>query len=123
MMTVRAGPNRSVTTGPICHTQYMFIATCSSPACSQPALNTVHHRPRVNTGTEPLAPNRIRISLLGDSADMIFPVRMLPPDINSVTTQSETQAPTTIGPNPKSAPRRRMDGPKPHNPGCERPQV
>ena len=35
------------------------------PPCSHPALSTVHHRPRPNTGTAPLAPNRRRAGEAG----------------------------------------------------------
>ncbi len=38
---------------------------CSSPACNQPADSTVHQRCNSNTGPEPLAPKRSRLSRLG----------------------------------------------------------
>src|SRR5436190_23557540 len=112
MMTVRAEPNSSVMAGPICHTQYMFIATCSRPACSQPALSTVHHRPIPNTGTAPLAPNATRIRVLGDSADRKLPPTVTP-DNNTVITQIVAQVPTTSGANPKLTPRFLRPGPNP----------
>ena len=74
MITVRAGPNSSVIAGPIMRTQYMFIRMCSSPACSQPALSTVHHRPAPKTGTAPLSPNRNRIAGLGVNAERMPPI-------------------------------------------------
>src|SRR5262249_22328491 len=123
MITVRAGPNSSVMAGPICQTQYMFIATCSSPACSQPALSTVHHRPSSNTGYSPLAPNRIRMGALGDSADSMLPPPSDAPDMSTVITQIVTQVPTTSGAKPKLTPRFLRAGPKPQSPGFERPHV
>src|SRR3954454_9773312 len=96
MITVRAGPNRSTIAGPICQTQYMFIAMCSSPACSQPALSTVHQRPIANTGPAPLAPNTISTAELGDSADNTPPpTPTFAPDINSVITHKVTHTPRT----------------------------
>ena len=123
MITVRADPNNSLIAGPICHSQYMFIATCSRPAWSQPALSTVHQRPRPKTGSAPLAPNRISTCVLGDSADRMPPLRTLAPDTSSVIIHSVTQVPTTICAKPKSAPICRSIGPNPHKPGFERPQV
>src|SRR5258706_304728 len=64
----------------------MFMPMCSSPACSQPALNTVHHRPAAKTGTAPLSPKRNSTFGLGDSADKRLPVPMPPPDSSSITT-------------------------------------
>jgi hypothetical protein len=101
----------------------MFSAMCSSPACSQPALSTVHQRPNWNTGIAPLAPNRNSTGVLGASADMMLSTRIPPPDISSVITHSVTQAPTTSCANPKSAPRLRSIGPNPQSPGFDRPQV
>ena len=123
MMTVRAGPKSSVIAGPICQTQYMFIATCRIPACSQPALSTVHHRPSSNTGTSPLAPNRIRTWLLGDSAESMLPPPSDAPDSSTVTIHNVTQVPTTSGANPKVTPRFRSAGPNPQRPGFLRPHV
>ena len=97
MITVRAGPRMSVIAGPICRTQYMFMKMCSSEACSQPALSTVHQRPNVNTGTAPLAPNRNSTGVLGASIDMMPPIRIALPDISSVIAYSVTQAPMTSG--------------------------
>ena len=97
MITVRAGPNSSVIAGPICQTQYMFMKMCSSDACSQPALSTVHQRPNLNTGIAPLAPNRNSTGVLGESSDMMPPMPIALPDISSVTTHSVTHAPITIG--------------------------
>src|SRR6267143_5948679 len=119
MITVRAGPRMSVIAGPICQTQYMFNAMCSSPAWSHPALKTVHQRPSPKTGYAPLAPNRIRIVLLGERADRMPPPPMAPPDINSVTTHNVTHVPTTSGAKLKVAPRLRTIGPNPHKPGFE----
>src|SRR5438874_712913 len=121
MMTVRDAPKSSVIAGPICHTQYMFIATCSNPACSHPALSTVHHRPYPNTGSAPLAPNAIRTLLFGDIADRMLPPPSAPPDIRTVTIHSVTHVPTTIGAKPKLTPRFLSAGPKPHRPGFARP--
>src|SRR3982751_4573686 len=100
MMIVRAGPNSSVIAGPICQTQYMFIATCSNPACNQPALSTVHHRPYKKTGTAPLEPKRTRMSLLGDNIDRRPPPPSDTPDINAVMSHSVTYVPTTSGAKP-----------------------
>src|SRR6185436_16304294 len=123
MITVRDGPSISAITGPICHTQYTFIRMCSRPACSQPALSTVHHRPIPKTGIAPLAPNRNSTGVLGDSAEKTLPTRIAEPDISSVNTQTVTQVPTTICANPKLTPICRSAGPKPHRPGFDRPQV
>src|SRR5215467_5505824 len=100
MITVRAGPNSSLMAGPICQTQYMFIPTCSRPACSQPALSTVHQRPYPNTGAAPLAPNQNNTTLLGESAENRLPPPMLPPEKSNVISHSVTHAPTTIGAKP-----------------------
>src|SRR5256885_1232038 len=124
MITVRDDPNSSVIAGPICQSQYMFIAMCSSPACSHPALSTVHHRPNPNTGTAPLAPNTTSTFVAGDNMERKLPVPVSPPpDINSVTAHNVTQAPTTSRWNPNSLPKRRMAGPKPQSPGLDRPHM
>ena len=86
MITVRDGPRMSVIAGPIWRTQYMFMKMWSSDACSQPALSTVHQRPKVNTGIAPLAPNRNSTGVVGASSDMIPPGwKIALPDISSVT--------------------------------------
>src|SRR3954465_2640236 len=124
MITVRAGPNRSTIAGPICQTQYIFMAMCSNPACSHPALRTVHQRPIANTGPAPLAPNTISTAEFGDSTDKkLPPPPPEPPDINNVITHSVAQMPTTSGENGKSVPSARSIGPKPHSPGLARPHV
>src|SRR4249920_1726109 len=124
MITVRDDPNKSVIDGPICQTQYMFIATCNSPACSHPALSTVHQRPAPNTGTAPLEPNTNSTCVLGDSADRMLPPPLTPaPDINRVTSHSATQAPTTSCANPKFWLNCRSAGPNPNSPGFERPHI
>ena len=115
MITVRAGPRMSVIAGPICRTQYMFMKMCSSDACSQPALSTVHQRPNVNTGIAPLAPNRNSTGVLGASIDMMpLTWKIALPDISSVTTYNVTHAPITTLPKPKSAPiaQRRTEAPQ-----------
>jgi len=100
----------------------MFMPMCNSPACSHPALSTVHQRPRPNTGRAPLAPNTTMTLVLGDRAERMFPPPPIPPpDISSVTTHSVTHAPITTWVNPKSAPMRRNAGPNPHKPGFDRP--
>src|SRR6185295_17639506 len=99
----------------------MFRKMCSSEACSQPALSTVHQRPNVNTGIAPLAPNRNSTGVLGASIDMMPYVRIPLPDISRVTAYKVTHAPMTTVPKPKSAPILRSAGPNPHNPGLERP--
>ncbi len=99
----------------------MFIPMCSSPACSQPALSTVHQRPSPKTGYAPLAPNMIRTAVLGDNADRIPPVPIALPDVSSVATHSVTQAPITICVKPMSVPTARSIGPNPHIPGFDRP--
>ena len=43
----------------------MLKRMCSTPACSQPAVSTVHQRPNWNTGSAPLAPSRNSTSVLG----------------------------------------------------------
>src|SRR3954462_174583 len=124
MITVRDDPNKSVMAGPICHTQYMFIPTCSRPACSQPALSTVHHRPAPKTGSAPLAPNTKSTCVDGDSADSRLPPSASPPpDITSVTSHNATHAPTTSCENPKLRLMFRRAGPNPHRPGFARPHV
>ena len=85
-MIVRAGPRMSTIAGPMYRTQYMFSTMCSSPACSHPALSTVHHRPKVNTGIAPLAPKRNSTGVLGASSAMMLSMRIAPPDKSSVAT-------------------------------------
>src|SRR4029079_3211169 len=123
MITVRAGPNNSIIAGPICQTKYMLKAMCSNPACSHPALNTVHQRPSPKTGPAPLAPNTISTAELGDSADIRLPPPTEAPDISSVITHSVTQTQTTSCAHRNSAPSARSIGPKPHSPGLDRPHV
>ena len=67
MITMRPAPKRSATAGASCRIHITLKTTCSTPACSQPAVSTVHQRPNWNTGTAPLAPIRNRTSVLGDS--------------------------------------------------------
>src|SRR3954465_5875906 len=124
MITVRDGPNNSVMDGPICQTQYMFIATCNRPPCSHPALSTVHQRPAPKTGTAPLEPNTNSTCVLGDSADRMLPPLPIPaPDINSVASHSVTHAPTTSCANPKFWLNSRSAGPNPKSPGFARPHM
>src|SRR5262245_34269043 len=104
--------------GPICHTQYMFIAMCSRPACSQPALSTVHQRPALNTGIAPLAPNTKSTAVLGDRADNTPPPPPIPPpEISSVTSHNVTHAPTTSCENPTLRLSCLRAGPNPQSPG------
>ena len=39
------------------------------PPCSHDAERIVHQRPKRNRGTAPLAPNRNRLSMLGDPSE------------------------------------------------------
>src|SRR5215217_8017970 len=101
----------------------MLNSTCSNPACNQPALSTVHQRPRPKTGTAPLAPNRNSTCRLGDSADITSPLRIEAPETSNVITHTVTQVLTTIWAKPMLTPSCRSAGPNPHSPGFERPHV
>src|SRR5215510_136500 len=95
----------------------------SRPACNQPAVRTVHHRPARNTGRQPLAPKRNRASLLGDKKFKKPPVLMPLGSATSISMYNVAQAPITNCVNPRSRPRRFKNGAKPHSPGFQRPHV
>src|SRR5262245_13903868 len=95
----------------------------STPACNQPAVRKVHHRPAPKTGTTPLSPNKNRLRLLGDRKFKKLPLLMPFGSVSSISAYNEMQAPMTNWVNPRSRPSRFNAGAKPHSPGFQRPQV
>ncbi len=80
MMTIREPPNMSATAGPRLRTHIMFSPMWMMPACSHPALSTVHHMPSMNTGPAPLAPSiRLMVGWADSMPNGLPPPMMLPP--------------------------------------------
>ena len=122
-MIMRLGPYISEVGGASWRIHIKLKKMCNSPACSQPAVRTVHHRPNAKTGSAPLSPNKKSVRLLGESK-LNSPLVPIPLGSEiSISMYREMHAPITNCVNPRSRPSRFRKGPKPHNPGFRRPQV